>query len=52
MNRIANNNNRIEGHMLLFNAEVSTDGLTFSFDECMNINMCEFKRLAIKKDKM
>jgi hypothetical protein len=51
MTRISDINNRIEGHRLLFDAEVSTNGLTLPSDERMNINMNEFKRLDIRKIK-
>jgi hypothetical protein len=52
MTRTADINNRIEGHMLLSNGEVSTDGITLPFDEGMNMNMSKFKRLGIRKIKM
>jgi hypothetical protein len=49
MRRINDDNNRIEGYMILSDAEVSTDGVMLSFDERMNMNMSKYKRLGIKK---
>jgi hypothetical protein len=51
MNRIADINNRIEGHMLLSNDEITTDGITLGFDERMNMNQSKYKRLGIRKIK-
>jgi hypothetical protein len=42
-------NNRIEGHMILSNGEISTDGITLGFNEHMNINPSKYKRLGIRK---
>jgi hypothetical protein len=49
--RVSDIINRIEGHLILSNGEVSTDGITLDFDERMNINMSEYKRLGIRKIK-
>jgi hypothetical protein len=51
MTRICNINNRNEGHMILSNGEVFTDGVILPFDERMNINPSKYKRLGIRKIK-
>jgi hypothetical protein len=51
MMRTMDINNRIEGHMLLCDGEITTDGITLGFDERMNMNMSKFKRLGIRKIK-
>jgi hypothetical protein len=51
MNRINDITNRIEGHMILSNGEVNTDGITLGFDERMNMNPSKYKRLGIRKIK-
>jgi hypothetical protein len=51
MNRIADINNIIEVHLLLSDVEITTDGFSLGFNECMNMNMSKYKRLAIRKIK-
>jgi hypothetical protein len=51
MLRTADINNRIEGHLILSNSEITIDGITLLFDERMNMNMSGFKRLGIRKIK-
>jgi hypothetical protein len=51
MIRASDINNRIEGHMILFNVEVSTDGIILPFDEHMNINQSQYKRFGFRKIK-
>jgi hypothetical protein len=51
MARISDVNNRIEGHMILSNVEMPTQGFTLGFDERMNMNPSKFKRLGIRKIK-
>jgi hypothetical protein len=51
MARINDINNRIDGHLILSNSEITTDGLTLGFDERMNMNMSKYKRLGIRKIK-
>jgi hypothetical protein len=51
MIRTADINNRIEGHLLLFDDEISTDCFTLGFDERMNMNPSKYKRLGIRKIK-
>jgi hypothetical protein len=47
MTRIKDINNRIEGHMILSDVEVSTDGVILPFNQHMNINPSKYKRLGI-----
>jgi hypothetical protein len=49
--RIADINNRIEGHLILNNSEITTDGITLGFNKSMNMNPSHFKRLGIRKIK-
>jgi hypothetical protein len=49
--RTADINNRIEGHLILNNGEITTDGITLGFNESMNMNPSNFKRLGIRKIK-
>jgi hypothetical protein len=51
MSRISEMNNRIDGHLILSDCEISTDGFTLGFDERMNMNQRKFKRLALRKIK-
>jgi hypothetical protein len=51
MLRTSDINNRIEGHIILSDIEVSTDGITLCFDEHLNLNPSKFQRLAIRKIK-
>jgi hypothetical protein len=51
MTRINDVNNRIEGHMILSNGEVSTDGIILGFDGRLNLNPSKYKRLGIRKIK-
>jgi hypothetical protein len=51
MTRICDINNRIDGHMILSDVEVSIDGVFLPFDERMYINPSKFKRLGIRKIK-
>jgi hypothetical protein len=51
MTRISDVTNRIEGHMILSDVEITTDGFTLGFDECMNMNRNKFNRLGIRKIK-
>jgi hypothetical protein len=51
MNRTNDINNRIDGHLILSNGEVSTDGITLGFDERMNMNPRKLKRLGIRNIK-
>jgi hypothetical protein len=51
LTRISDINNRIEGHLILFDVEVSTDGVILPFDEPMNMNQSKYKRLGIRKIK-
>jgi hypothetical protein len=49
MTRISDINNRIEGHILLSDVEVSTDCLMLPLEERMN--MSKYKGLGIRKIK-
>jgi hypothetical protein len=51
MTRINDINNRIDGHRILSDGEISTDGIKLGFDERMNTNSSKFKRLGIRKIK-
>jgi hypothetical protein len=51
MTRINDVNNRIEGHMILSDGEITTDGFTLGFDERMNMNPSKFTRIGIRKIK-
>jgi hypothetical protein len=51
MTRIKDINNRIDGHMILCDGEITTDGLTLGFDEHINMNPSKFKRLGMRKIK-
>jgi hypothetical protein len=51
MSRISDINNRIEGHTILSDIEVSNDGITLGFYERRNHNPSKFKTLAIRKIK-
>jgi hypothetical protein len=51
MTRFGDINNRIEGHRILSDVEVSIDGAILPLDECMNMNQGKYKRLGIRKIK-
>jgi hypothetical protein len=51
MTRITDVTTRIDGHMILSDVEITTDGFTLGFNEGMNMNPRKFKRLGIRKIK-
>jgi hypothetical protein len=51
MLRTSDINNRIEGHVLLYDGEITAVGFTLGFYERMNMNLSKFKRLGIRKIK-